>query len=723
VRRFATPFLLLLILLVGCPTANDDDTTPTDDDDDDVVLPASMNVPVFVSEGGAPLQGASILQAGGEIQGVTGANGRFVAVVDTTWDADIYIVAAMEGRRSAGTEIDFIPTEDVALELAPVSADNPDYTFGPPGLEMMDSTEYCAHCHFRYIEQFQESAHQNAASDAEVHDVYAGTASFSDQVSCEEARGRWLPGTLPGGEAGSRCYLGAGLLPDATSTCGDVGQPACDDPTLSAADQPTVFGGCADCHAPGINGPAGGGHSLLDAEGPAAEEGVHCDVCHKVADIDLAAPAGVAGRLVLGRPSEPTRVAGTEFMPVMYGPRPDVLNPLMRGAWTPLFSEALFCSGCHELDQAPVWSGAPVDTARWPEGTLPILSTYTEWQASINNPGTPCQVCHMPSTDAPNGADIDLLETVSPGIAGGWLRPEGTVRSHAFEGAFGIAEDGGIMLEDAALLTLETSVDTDLVVSAELMNLGAGHAFPTGEPLRSLVLVIDATCDGETMSQTAGSSITEVGGAFATAAIGDGVEVDAQDPTMLVWPGLSLPTEFEGLVVRAVRPTGSWIDYTGPAPFAEGGFPVAERGLPETQPLGGAAIVAVGDGTVSLETALTLQAGDRVFVAHQAEIPAGADTAKAWAGAPGLDFARVLAGADGALMVPHYAAVDIVRDNRIPSYGTADVSASFAWPTGCAEAAVEARLLYRPYPFGLARERSWTNTDSIAASASSTQAR
>ena len=62
-------------------------------------------------------------------------------------------------------------------------------------------------------------------------------------------------------------------------------------------------GGCADCHAPGING-ALGGRDLLEATGYAYSYGVHCDVCHKVEDIDLDAAPGVAGRLKILRPTE-----------------------------------------------------------------------------------------------------------------------------------------------------------------------------------------------------------------------------------------------------------------------------------------------------------------------------------------------------------------------------------------------------------------------------------
>jgi len=723
VRRFATPLSLLLILLAGCPSADDDDTTPTDDDDttvgddDDATLPDTLTVNVLVQDADGPVEGASVLQAGADIQGTTGADGRAALTIDTTVEHGVYAVAAMPGRRSVGVVVDAVPAGDVVIDLPPVDADNPDYSFQPPGLDPLKSTVFCSHCHFRATEAYDGSAHKESASDPQLHDLYAGTAQITDETACADAGGRWLPGTLPGGDAGDRCYLGAGLLPDATSTCGGDGQPSCDDPTLAAADQPTQFGACADCHAPGIDGDPGG-RSLLEATGVAHEQGVHCDVCHKVAAIDLSAPAGVGGRLVLGRPYEDGTVGGPEYLPAMYGPRADVLNPLMRGVYTPVFTEATFCAGCHEHDQAALLPGGTIDTARWPDGTLPIMSTYSEWLASPNSPDTPCQACHMLPTDADNGADLDLLNGVEPGIAGGFLRPAGSVRAHTFTGPDGLAASGTTMLEDSGILSLDTTTGATLSVTAEVLNLGAGHAFPTGEPLRSLVLAVEATCSGVPLDQLAGSSITAVGGSFASGAIDDGVTLASA--TELTWP--DLPALTGDLVVRAVRPTGAWIDYTGPAPFADGGFVVADRGLPETTPLGTATASVSGD-TVTLGADLGLQAGDVVHLVQPTVLPDADGDARAWAGAAGQDFAKVLAGADGEQHVPHYAAVDVVRDNRIPSWGTATVAMEFAWPSDCTEAAIEARLLYRAYPFGLARERSWPNTDVIAASASASQVR
>ena len=57
---------------------------------------------------------------------------------------------------------------------------------------------------------------------------------------------------------------------------------------------------------PGIDGVLGD-RNLNEAVGLAYDRGVHCDVCHKVADIDLVSHPVWASVLALGRPGEPGR--------------------------------------------------------------------------------------------------------------------------------------------------------------------------------------------------------------------------------------------------------------------------------------------------------------------------------------------------------------------------------------------------------------------------------
>lgn len=185
-----------------------------------------------------------------------------------------------------------------------------------------------------------------------------------------------------------------------------------------AASNPVVLAtakggdGCGDCHAPGFDG------DLHAADGIDRDDGVHCDLCHKIADVRPDRPPGVGRRLVLGRPTDGPGVM-SEFRAAMYGPYPDVLNPFMGGVYSPLHSEARFCAGCHELRQ----------------GDLAVMTTYSEFLATAAaQSGASCQDCHMPATDIPNAADLDAAFS-EPGVAAGFSRPSGTVRDHSFYGA------------------------------------------------------------------------------------------------------------------------------------------------------------------------------------------------------------------------------------------------------------------------------------------------
>ena len=235
----------------------------------------------------------------------------------------------------------------------------------------------------------------------------------------------------------------------------------------------------------------------------AYDYGVHCDVCHKVESVVPAAPAGVAGRLKILRPFEisPSPTLG-EWLPLTFGPFDDVPNPRMGSVARDHFHGAEFCSGCHQLDQAALVPGAAIDRKRWPDGRLPIHSTYEEWRAGPFAPGTPCQSCHMPS-DARvlNSSDLQLF-LVSQGAAGGWPRPAGTTRRHVWAGP---RQPEFRMLRLAAALSVDRSVaGNELTVRVKVRNVGCGHALPTGEPMRSMVVRVEASCGGQPLVATGG---------------------------------------------------------------------------------------------------------------------------------------------------------------------------------------------------------------------------
>jgi len=356
------------------------------------------------------------------------------------------------------------------------------------------------------------------------------------------------------------------------------------------------------------------------------------------------------------------------------------------------FKEAEFCGGCHQLDQEALVPGAPLDAERWPEGVLPVHSTYAEWEAGPMNPGAPCGSCHMPAdADVGNAADLGVFDEGSLiGITAGWWREPGTTRRHTWTGP---RSPESAMLQLAATVSIDAvSGEDGLGALVTARNVGPGHAIPTGEPLRSLLLTVTATCDGEPLAAVGGDVVPDFGGALARREAGE---------DWSVWPEAS-----PGQVIRVIdRPEDSWVDYQGFGPFGDGRFSVEQKGMPVERLVAQVEVLTVApDGSIT--TAPPLPDGDEARLGD----PVGGD---ALAGAPGFGFARVMTGVDGARMVPHFLAVDVVSDNRLLPQREWTSEHDFAPCDGDAE--VQATLLHRAYPLALAEERGWSLRDTVMA--------
>jgi len=655
-----------LLFVVACAgvdgpsPAPDDTASPGAVDSAGAPLPAEVRAVVTLD--GDPIQGAWV-GVGGGTSTTTDASGQARLAL-----AGGEVVIASHPEARTGFTMARGPEVTVALQRFSRD-DNEDYVFDDPGEPGdLGTTAQCAHCHQSALTDWDASPHRTAASNPVVQDVYAGVASVSTEAACREIGGTWADGVEPGtGDPVARCYTGAGTLPDLN----DCADPACT--------EATAFGGCADCHAPGIDGRLGG-RDLRDALGRAHDKGVHCDVCHKVEAVDPAAEPGVAGRLRILRPSEIDPVDGLE--PLFFGPYPDVPNPRMGAVPRALFREAELCGACHQLDQ-PALVGE-LDPVRWPEGRLPVHSTFAEWSEGPYAPTSPCQSCHMPPETRYLTA-VDWVPGITDeGVANGWRRPPGSIRRHTFDGPRG---------RDPALLRLALALDVevaardgDLVVDVTTTNVGAGHAVPTGEPLRTVILTVEAACDGAPVPATGGDVVPDFGGAL---------DVQGAGGDWTRWPGATV-----GERIRVVQRAG-WRDYAGPGPFGDGRFDAAAKGLPVESRVDEATIVAVDGDAVTLDHALA--AGD---VAYRVDD-------EAWAGAPGFAFARVLADADGVRQVPHHRAIDVVIDNRIPPRQAVRTTHRFS--DDCAEPEVTVRLHHRDLPLGLARSRGWELHDTVMA--------
>lgn len=684
-------------------------------------LPEVFWVSGTITDGSRPLEGAIVMQGGGAPDFTTGPDGVFEIQLTTALPGVPTLIATKVGYRTRGHEVTSVTGEPIVMALVEVEPPDNDstYEFGHPGWGSPDtdiSTAYCGHCHTTLTAQFQESAHVRATNDPLLQDLYAGVASaFNDAAACAAAGGEWRAGIVPGspGSSSLKCYVGSGVLPD-LNDCGDPGDLACDDPTLPAGAAPVAFGRCADCHALGMEGPTGG-RNLHDAEGIAFDFGNHCDACHHIRDIDLDAPPGLGGRVVMQRPRETTSdEIGAPLMQAMFGPLPDVANAFMGGSYQPKFKTAELCAGCHEQKQEALLPGASLDPTRWPDG-LPTHSTFSEWLSSPFGDGsTPCQGCHMPPTDGLFNT-VDVATAADAGIVFGFGRPPEDIRSHVFRGPLmGTPR----FIDSAVALTVSAAPDAGtLGVQVTIQNVGAGHAIPTGEPMRSLVLLVRAEGCGEPFAPAGGMTVFDVGGSLATGI----AAVDAAIAGAVIdWPSGAAAASI-GDVVRVVRPTGAFDDYAGIGFFADPSLPASDKGLEIQTPVGEATIVAIDASAMTLDASLPIQPGDRLFVGDAAAWPpSDGAPSRNLAGSAGYAFARVMVDPGGARLSPHYRAVDIASDNRIPPASMATTTHVFTPEPGCSSATVSAALLYRPVPTHLARERGWAAQDHVIASHAAT---
>lgn len=659
----------------GAPDSGPTDAEPADAGEEDAGIEGEQ-VLVVVTLDGAPVEGAVVLQGGSLTHTLTDARGWAVLTLDDTIVGDALIVASHpEAREGVGTPPATRPGRTTIELLRYDRSDYVDYRFQDPGEpDRRPTTAQCAHCHRTLSADWFPSPHRTSASNPTVQDLYAGAASaYASEAACVAAGGRWVDGRRPGGGRGMGCYKGDGLLPALNPFCTEA---PCEGPLAER-------GECADCHAPGIDGDLGG-RDLLEAEGLAYEYGVHCDVCHRVESVSPADPRpGVGGRLGLMRPSEPGSPAlgAGGRLPLTFGPSHDSPNPRMGVVQRDHFREGALCAGCHQLDVQVKVPGQALDPNRWPQGVLPVQSTYLEWQAGALA-DAPCQSCHMPpAAERANGADLQLTGDAEAGIQGGWYRPPGAVRQHAW---FGPRQPASRMLELAAAVFIQSQVaNGTLTAEVTVKNVGAGHALPTGEPMRHLVLRVEARCGGVPLVATGGDVVPDFGGARAQRAAGE-------DRTR--WPGAQSQDR-----LRVVNRLRGYHDYAGFGPFGDGTFGPAEKGMELEDFVGEVTITQVApDGTVTTDA--PLPDGALTYLVRGAEDHAGA---------PGFGFARVMRDAAGRRMVPHFVATDVVSDNRLmPQQG---YTTTHRFAATCPDPVVEARLYHRPYATWLAEERGWAN--------------
>jgi hypothetical protein len=361
-------------------------------------------VGVVVSDAG-PVAGARVRVQAVSSFTLTDARGRFALPAPSKGDAPARIAAAKDGYVIGGADWNGGPLR-IKLDTLP-EHDNSAYAWvdptpGGPG------HHNCGDCHEEIYREWKSSGHSLAAVNRRFHNLYDGT--------------NWR------GESGH----GWSLLDE----------------------HPHGAGVCAACHAPTIDFDHPASSDLRRVDGVAAQ-GVHCDFCHKVQDVDATHAGLTHGRfgMKLLRPTD-----GQLF----FGPLDDVTRD--EDVHSPLQTESRFCASCHE-------------------GTVfgvHVYSTYSEWlESPARRQGRSCQSCHM----APTGS----MTNFAPG-AGGLERDPATLASHSFL-------PGGREAMLRGCLSVEVECrreDETAAVVVKITPHDVGHRIPTGFIDRHVILLVEA---------------------------------------------------------------------------------------------------------------------------------------------------------------------------------------------------------------------------------------
>jgi len=204
---------------------------------------------------------------------------------------------------------------------------------------------------------------------------------------------------------------------------------------------------CLECHAPAA---VLGAEPDLRMTSSISREGVSCDICHTavVTSTDASPgglqldPTGPKRGPLPGTTLSLSRPAGGSSSPVARSSFHETLE-------SELHKTSELCASCH--------------MSMWPTNGLPIDWTYAEWKRSpYAERGVHCQDCHMPT----------YAGRAAPGAP-----HRETLHRHDFPGGSDLQ-----MVRSTASLTIESQrYFAAHEVSISVENIGAGHAFPTGD--------------------------------------------------------------------------------------------------------------------------------------------------------------------------------------------------------------------------------------------------
>jgi hypothetical protein len=420
-----------------------------------------------MTEDGHPISGATVRVKATETHASTGADGRFILtnleksrpVILTAWAPGYYIGGGSEKYLPGNSGIQFV--------LKKISGtDNPDYKW-LSAFASAGEAGNCENCHANLHEpalpfsQWQGDAHALSAENVRFLSMYLG----------QDLQGNQSP---PRQYGTNRDYGRVPLAPDLSKPYFGPGYKI---------DFPDTTGNCAACHVPAsaIDDPYNADPTSVTGVG---KEGITCDVCHKVWDVQLDSATGLPYPNMPGVMSIDFRRPAQDQQ-FFAGPFDDVAPG--HDTYTLIQQQSQFCAACH--------FGVFWDTH--------VYNSFGEWFASpYSDPttGKTCQDCHMPTGKDDHIARLDK---------GASIRDPQAIFSHRMTGA----SDVDLLQHAVSIVATAAEDNNQILVKVTVKNDQTGHDVPTDSPLRQVILVVAAhDPNGQDLTQLSGPTIPDWGG-------------------------------------------------------------------------------------------------------------------------------------------------------------------------------------------------------------------
>ncbi len=388
----------------------------------------------------------------------TGNDGKFQLELPRSLKPPVKLTAWAKGYYIGGPDDAAPGAAEVKIQLKRHNRwDNPEYKWLPSSQSHgQGENQGCAECHYRGekdsgpmlpVDEWLKDAHSQSAKNQIFLTMHSGKDVLGRVNQSTRYRYNDELRLVPLPPNPDEPYYGPGYM----------------------MDNANFTGNCGACHLPltAVSAPL---NTYPESVRGVDTEGINCDFCHKVYDVNLEPDTG------LPSPDKPG-VLSYEFRrphdghQLFVGPLDDIAPG--EDTYSAIQKESRFCAPCH--------FGVFEETV--------VYNSFGEWLQSPyskKDTGKSCQDCHMPHSGAQYFAHPEK---------GGFKRDTDTIVSHRMPGTRDVD-----LLQNAVTLVLTAEQSPDgILVKTRVSNYFTGHHVPTDTPLRHMMLVVRAYDNSNTL--------------------------------------------------------------------------------------------------------------------------------------------------------------------------------------------------------------------------------